>query len=328
MQDHGQVATIGDQVDWFAGRFGALRENIELFMQGKRSAIEAALVSLLTEGHLLVEDVPGVGKTSLAKALALSIDGELRRIQFTPDLLPSDVTGASIFDPGSATFEFHPGGVFANVVLADEINRASPKTQSALLEVMEERQVTVDSDVLVVPRPFIVIATQNPVEHEGTYQLPEAQLDRFLMRITIGYPDLTTEMAIARNRARGADVEDLHAVVSTADLTTMIAIAQQVHLAEPLLEYVATLVAATRNLDELRLGVSPRGTVALTLAARTRAAAAGRPYVTVDDVKALAEPVLAHRMLLAPAARLEGMTASTLLADLLARLPVPDRVST
>jgi MoxR-like ATPase len=321
-----ETKAVGDQAAWFAEMFTKVRDNIELFVQGKRQVVEAALVCLFTEGHLLIEDVPGVGKTSLAKAMALSFDGDLKRIQFTPDLLPSDVTGTNIFNQQLSEFEFRPGGVFANVVLADEINRASPKTQAALLEVMEEQQVTVDSVVYLVPRPFIVIATQNPVEHEGTYRLPEAQVDRFLMRITIGYPDITAEMAVVRNRARGAQVDDLQPVISTDTFERMVAVTRRVHLSSQLLEYVATLVAETRSLDGLRLGVSPRGTLSLALAARTLAASKGRAYVTGDDVKALVEPVLAHRMLLAAGARLEGVTPASLLQKLVNRIPLPDDV--
>ena len=259
---------------------------------------------LFAEGHLLLEDVPGTGKTSLAKAIAHSIEGTWRRIQFTPDLLPSDVTGGLVYDQSQGTFDFRPGPVFANVVLADEINRASPKTQSALLEVMEERHVTVDGAGYDVPRPFVVIATQNPVEQEGTYRLPEAQLDRFLMRTTLGYPDHDDEVDVLRMLADGLRPEDLSPVMSPADVRTMIQVAESVHVEDAIRSYVVRLCAATRTLPELRLGVSTRGALALVRTARALAAAQARPFVTADDVRIVAPAALGHRMLLTPEAEL------------------------
>src|SRR6185312_16378487 len=268
---------------------------LESVLRGKRRAVHLALVCLFSEGHLLIEDVPGVGKTSLAKAIANSIGGSWRRVQFTPDLLPSDVTGVSVWDQNRSDFEFRPGGVFANVVLADEINRASPKTQSALLESMEERQVTVDSHTYPLPRPFLVIATQNPVELEGTYPLPEAQLDRFLLRLQIGYPDRDAEMAILESH--GADEVKPEELEPVTDADTIAAWTQElnrVHVAGELQGYIVDVVEATRHHRDLMLGVSPRGALALQRAARALAASVGRSYVVPDDVKVLASAVLEH----------------------------------
>jgi MoxR-like ATPase len=287
--------------------------------------VRTALVCLLAEGHLLIDDVPGVGKTSLAKAISQSVDGAMQRVQFTPDLLPSDVTGVQVYDPGRHEFVFHPGAVFANIVLGDEINRASPKTQSALLEVMAERQVTVDSVPYAVPRPFIVIATQNPVDHGGTYDLPEAQLDRFMCRTSVGYPDHEAEIEILTNGTRGLTTAELSPVMGTDDLVEMIKVVGEVHLSRAVLGYVVTVTAATRTLPEVRLGVSPRGSLALARAAQAHAATEGRAFVTPDDVKAMAEPVLGHRLLLRPEAELAGHTAAGLLATLLASVPVPQQ---
>jgi len=311
------------RVDWFAHRYSALARNVESFVLGKAEVVRTALVCLLAEGHLLIEDVPGVGKTSLAKAISQSIDGAMQRIQFTPDLLPSDVTGVQVYEPGRHEFVFHPGAVFANIVLGDEINRASPKTQSALLEVMAERQVTVDSVPYPVPRPFIVIATQNPVDHGGTYDLPEAQLDRFMCLTRVGYPDHDAEVEILRNGVRGQTTADLQPVMSTEDMQQMIKVAGEVHLSPPLFDYIVTITAATRSLPEVRLGVSPRGSLALAQAAQAHAATRGRPFVTPDDVKAMAAPVLGHRLLLRPEAELAGHDAEGLLDTLLASVPVP-----
>ena len=313
----------GDQVNWFAERYDQLVRNVEGFIRGKTGVIRTALVCMLAEGHLLIDDVPGLGKTSLAKAISQSIDGTMRRIQFTPDLLPTDVTGVQIYNTAKREFEFHPGGVFANIVLGDEINRASPKTQSALLEVMEERQVTIDSVPYAVPRPFIVIATQNPIEHGGTYDLPEAQIDRFMMRISVGYPGHEAEVEILANRTLGHRPEQLRPVMTAADMLRMIEIARQVHLAPALQSYIVTVTAATRRLPELRLGVSPRGSLALAVAAQAQAAADGRPFATADDVKGLAPQVLWHRMLLRPEAELQGQTPARLLETIMASVPVP-----
>jgi MoxR-like ATPase len=311
------------QVAWFTERFHAIAANVERVIQGKTDVVQLAVTCMLAEGHLLVEDVPGVGKTSLAKALAGSIEGTWKRVQFTPDLLPSDVTGVSIYNEGSRDFEFHPGPVFANIVLGDEINRASPKTQSALLEVMQEHQVTIDGVARPVPRPFMVMATQNPVEYEGTYQLPEAQRDRFLMRATIGYPDLDAEMAIMANEGAGATVDHLTPVSSVTEVEQMIQVVHGVTLSPEIQRYIAQLCAATRDLPELALGVSPRGSLALSRAARAFAAVRGRSYVVPEDVKALAQPVLAHRMILTPEADIQGRTASELINQLTGRLNVP-----
>lgn len=308
---------------WFQERFDRLQQNIELFIQGKSEVVHLALVCLFAEGHLLIEDVPGVGKTSLAKAMALSINGTLQRIQFTPDLLPSDVTGVQVFNAKTTEFEFHPGGVFANLVVADEINRASPKTQSALLEVMEEHQVTVDAKTYPVPEPFMVIATQNPIEHDGTYRLPEAQIDRFMMRLSIGYPDLEAEMRVLSNRVRGARTDHLGWAVDLHEVDRMIRHVQQVSMSDALSQYVCMVSAATRTMAEIRLGVSPRGTLALGMAARAYAASRGRPFVAVDDVKAVLQPVLQHRILLTPAAQLERVDVRQLLGRISAAVPVP-----
>ena len=305
--------------------FPALLANVEQVVRGKRDAIHLALVCLLAEGHLLVEDVPGVGKTSLAKAIARSIGGTWRRIQFTPDLLPSDVTGVSVWNRATGTFEFRPGGVFAHVVLADEINRASPKTQSALLEAMEERQVSVDGVTHPLPPPFLVIATQNPIELEGTYPLPEAQLDRFLMRIRIGYPDREAELAILEAQGHSVAAEDLEPVTSAREIAAAMATFDAVHVAPSLRSYIVGLADASRRDPDLELGVSPRGALALQRASRVLAATVGRDYVAADDVKLLAPFVLAHRLLLTPDARLRGLTAEAVLTRLLGSVPVaPD----
>jgi MoxR-like ATPase len=313
------------QVEWFAGRHAELTRNVESFIRGKPEVVRAALVCVLAEGHLLIDDVPGVGKTSLAKAISQSIDGAMQRIQFTPDLLPTDVTGTLVYDPGRQEFVFHPGAVFANIVLADEINRASPKTQSALLEVMAEHQVTVDSVPYAVARPFCVIATQNPVEHSGTYDLPEAQLDRFMCRIAVGYPDHDAEVEVVSGGARRKTPEQLQPVMTTADLLQMIAVAGQIHLSPSVLDYIVTITAATRRMPELRLGVSPRGSIALAQSAQALAATEGRTFVTADDVKAMAPSVLRHRMLLRPEIELQGRTADDLLQTILTSVPVPQQ---
>ncbi|MEV4805157.1 MoxR family ATPase [Nonomuraea sp. NPDC049421] len=307
----------------FAQRFHLLATNIERIIRGKHEAIELALICLFAEGHLLVEDVPGTGKTTLARSLAASVDAEWRRIQFTPDLLPSDITGVSIFNQAQQTFEFHHGPVFANIVLADEINRASPKTQAALLEVMEERRVTVDAEPHPVPRPFLVVATQNPVDMDGTYPLPEAQLDRFLMKISVGYPDHASEVEVLKGMPTGPQVERLPVVARSSDVAGMIDFASRIHVADPVYDYIVALVAATRTSPHLRLGASPRGSLALLRAARVKAAAAGRHYVVPEDVKALAVPVLAHRLILTPEAELRDFTAATALTELLTTMPVP-----
>ena len=307
----------------FQESFDAIVENVARVVKGKEHAIRMALTCLFAEGHLLIEDVPGIGKTTLAKSMAQSIDGTWQRIQFTPDLLPTDVTGVQIFNRKLNEFEFHPGGVFANIVVADEINRASPKTQSALLEVMEERQVTVDSVPYLVPRPFVVVATQNPVEHDGTYDLPEAQIDRFMMRISIGYPSPEDEVAIISNNAAGKRAEDLESVVTAPEVRRMIALTDRVYLSPVLQQYIVEIATETRRLPELRLGVSPRGSVSLARSARAYAVGQGRSFVTADDVKELAPLVLAHRMILAPEAELQGYRSVDLLDGILETVPVP-----
>jgi MoxR-like ATPase len=302
----------------FATAFQAVVDNVELVVRGKTEAVSQALTCLLAGGHLLIEDVPGVGKTSLARCLAASIDASCHRIQFTPDLLPSDITGVTVYHQGTGEFRFHEGPVFAHVVVADEVNRASPKTQSALLEVMEEGRVTVDAVPHPVPRPFFVVATQNPIDMDGTYPLPEAQLDRFLMRVRVGYPDRADEVTILRDRRSGLRVSDLRPVLGIDDVLALVGLAAQVHVEDSVAEYVVDVVAATRAMAGLRLGASPRGSIALL-----RAAAADRRFVTPDDVKKLAEPVLAHRLLIAPDAELRGYTDTRAVAEVLETVPVP-----
>jgi MoxR-like ATPase len=280
----------------FADLFDAITSNIAQVLHGKREPIELAVISLIAGGHLLVEDVPGVGKTTLAKALAASIDCTWKRVQFTPDLLPTDLVGVSVYQRSTETFRFEPGPLFANIVLADEINRASPKTQSALLEAMEERQVTADGTSRRLDAPFMVIATQNPIEQEGTYRLPESQLDRFLLRIAIGYPDRAAEIQMLEQRGSTVDVDTLGPVVSLAEVNGMIDAVTTVHMAGALRSYLVDLAAASRQHPDLELGLSPRATLQLAAAARGHAAARGRNYATPDDVKAVAVPTLAHRV--------------------------------
>lgn len=310
---------------FFQRRFAELCGNVEDFIRGKSEVVRLALVCLLAQGHLLIEDVPGVAKTSLAKAVARSIAGAtVKRIQFTPDLLPSDVTGVQVYDQGRARFEFRQGPVFANILLGDEINRASPKTQSALLEVMAEGQVTVEGDPRKVPHPFLCIATQNPVEHQGTYSLPEAQLDRFMMRINIGYPtDLADEVSILEDGIARHRPEELKSVMELDDLRMMIRAVQDLHVAPELQGYIATVVRATRSHADVTLGVSPRGGIALAAAAQAFAVSMGRAFVTADDVKAVAVPVLNHRLLLTPEAKIRKQTPEAIVRDILARAPVP-----
>ncbi len=308
----------------FKDLFDALAAQLERVLRGKRRAVHLALVCMFAEGHLLIEDVPGVGKTSLAKAMARSIGGSWRRVQFTPDLLPSDVTGVSVWDRARGDFEFRPGGVFANVVLADEINRASPKTQSALLESMEERQVTVDTQTYKLPRPFVVIATQNPVELEGTYPLPEAQLDRFLLRLRIGYPDRDAELAILD--AEGEEPvspDELPPVTDAETVAAWIHELGRVHVSTELQGYIVDLADATRHHRDLLLGVSPRGALALQRASRALAASIGRAYVVADDVKVLANAVLEHRLLLSSEAMMRGVSPADVLTSILDTVPVP-----
>ncbi len=302
---------------------GRIRGNVERVVEGKPDVVRLALVVLLAEGHLLIEDVPGVGKTMLAKALARSIDCSVRRIQFTPDLLPSDVTGVSVYNQETREFEFKPGAVFAHLVVGDEINRASPKTQSALLEAMEERQVTVDGTTYVLETPFMVVATQNPIEMEGTYQLPEAQRDRFTARVSMGYPSLRAELDMLDTHGGTDPLEDLEPVADALEVRKLIEVVQGVHVADPVKRYVVDLVTATRRSPDLRLGASPRSTLQLLRAARAQAALKGRDFVLPDDVQALAVPVLAHRLLLTPEAQVSRRSSEAVVVDLLARVPVP-----
>jgi MoxR-like ATPase len=299
-----------------------LSGNVERVLVGKRSVIQLALVALLCEGHLLIEDVPGIGKTTLARALARSLGGTFRRLQCTPDLLPSDVTGVSVFDQRTAEFAFRPGPIFANVLLADEINRATPRTQSAVLEAMQEAQVSVDGVTRGLPRPFVVLATQNPVELEGTFPLPEAQLDRFLMRLSLGYPsEEDEESLVARGTAASAEV--LGAVVSPEDVLAAIGECSRVRLQQDVRRYLVQVTRATRSDADVRVGASPRATLALHRAAQAWAAMQGRDFVLPDDLKYLAVPVLAHRLIVSLEARLRGREASTIVANILDTVPVP-----
>ncbi len=303
---------------------GRVRANIEKVIEGKPDVVFATLVVLLAEGHLLIEDVPGVGKTQLSKALARSIDCSVRRIQFTPDLLPSDVTGVSVFNQNTREFEFRPGGVFANIVVGDEINRASPKTQSALLECMEERQVTVDNATYQLDTPFMVIATQNPIEMEGTYALPEAQRDRFMARVSVGYPPAAAELAMLASHTRTNPLDDLEPVTDAAELRKLIAIVGSVHVSDAVQRYAVALVSATRHHPELTLGASPRATLHLVRAAKASAALQGRDYVLPDDLSALIPPVLAHRLTPTVEAAMNGRSTQAILLSIMGSVPVPE----
>jgi MoxR-like ATPase len=323
----GGVAAQRDQQDWerFAFEFHRIADNVSQVIQGKRQEVRLALVCLVAEGHLLIEDVPGVGKTMLAKSVARSIDCSFRRIQFTPDLLPTDVTGVNVYNQERGDFEFKPGAIFANIVLGDEINRASPKTQSALLESMEEHQVTMDGVTYHLGIPFMVIATQNPIEHEGTYPLPEAQLDRFMMRLSIGYPSMESEQGILTTHGVASTLEDIQPVADARAVSDMIMMAREVHVAQALQRYIVTFADATRRHPDVYLGASPRASIMLLRASRALAASDGRDYVTPDDVKALVVPVMAHRLLLSPDATMGGRTSATVLAELMDEVPVPVR---
>ncbi|WP_239152374.1 AAA family ATPase [Virgisporangium aurantiacum] len=307
----------------FRAAADAIVSNIEQVIEGKTATVRLALAVLLAEGHLLIEDVPGVGKTKLAKALARSIDCSVRRIQFTPDLLPSDVTGVSVYNQESRDFEFKPGAVFANIVVGDEINRASPKTQSALLECMEEKQVTVDGVTYPLQTPFMVVATQNPIEMEGTYPLPEAQRDRFTARIAMGYPDAGAELAMLDVHGAHDPLHDLRAVADANVVRRMIATARDVHVADAVKQYAVDLVTATRESPDLRLGASPRATLQLIRTARAVAALESRDYVVPDDLQNLAVPVMAHRIIPTAEAQLARRTTDSIVADLVTRLALP-----
>jgi MoxR-like ATPase len=300
-----------------------IADNVARVLVGKADAVRIALITLLAEGHLLVEDVPGVGKTSLAKALARSVDCTVSRIQFTPDLLPSDITGVSIFNRGTSDFEFRPGPVFANIVVGDEINRASPKTQSALLECMEERQVTVDGHTYPLTGPFMVIATQNPAEMEGTYALPESQRDRFTARISLGYPDPDAELAMVDEHAAADPFATLEPVSTAAEVRALCQAVREIHVATELRRYVVELVSSTRSLTEVRLGASPRATLHLIRASRAQAALAGRRFVIPDDVHAVAGAVLSHRLVLTAEAQAARRSPEDLVRTVLHRIPVP-----
>ena len=307
----------------FQERAHAITAAVNTFLQGKADVVELAVTCLLSQGHLLLEDVPGVGKTSLARSLAQALGTAWQRIQFTPDLLPSDVTGVSVFHQDSNTFVFHPGPVFTNIVLADEINRASPRTQSALLEVMEEQQVTVDGTPYPVPDPFLVIATQNPVEMDGTYPLPEAQLDRFLVKTGVGYPDHAAEVRVLQAEHTGAGAGSVSQVSSDEQVAALAATARTVHVAPDVLAYIAALTGHTRSMPQLRLGSSPRGALGLLRTARVRAALQGRPYVVPGDVQALAVPVLGHRVLPSASYEASGGTTEDAVREAVAAVPAP-----
>ena len=311
------------RVTWFADRFDRIAGNVEQVIRGKREAVEQILLCLLAEGHALVEDVPGVGKTMLAKSVARSIDCTFNRIQFTPDLLPSDVTGVSVWDRQAASFVFKPGAIFANIVVGDEINRASPKTQAALLEAMEERQVTVDGVTRPLAPPFMVVATQNPLEHEGTYPLPEAQLDRFMMRVSIGYPTREKELEMLDTHGVRSAFPDLEPVVTGEEAKELVEVARQIHVAPSLRSYIVDIVEATRSHADVMLGASPRAALFLLRVSRARAAADGREFVTPDDIKTLAGPVLEHRMLLRPEAQMRGVDTGAVVTSAMSHVRVP-----
>ncbi|THV43221.1 MoxR family ATPase [Glycomyces buryatensis] len=322
LQPQQTVALSAAQAEAFATTFERLAAAVDTIVLGKPEVVRLALTAMFAEGHILLEDVPGTGKTTLARTIAAAVSGQWRRIQFTPDLLPSDVSGVTIFNQASGAFEFHPGPVFANIVIADEINRASPKTQSALLEVMEEGRVTVDGNPHSVPAPFVVVATQNPVEMDGTYRLPEAQLDRFLVKLSVGYPVEAAEIEVLRGTHQRSP-DHLQPVIDTDSVAQMAEMAKHVYIADPLYTYLVALANATRQHPQVAVGVSPRGLIALTRAASVFALSKGRTYIIPEDVKALAGPVFAHRIQLAPDASMRGATGTGVVDDVFDQVPVP-----
>ena len=298
-------------------------ENLARVFIGKKNVLELVVVSLLAQGHVLIDDVPGVGKTMLAKALAKSLGCRYKRIQFTPDMLPSDITGVSIYDQSAKKFEFRQGPIFTNILLADEINRATPKTQSALLEAMEEKQATVDGTTYILSQPFIVLATQNPIEYEGTFPLPEAQLDRFFLKIHIGYPSLNDEIKIIQDQKIAHPIDSLNPVVNEEEILTNQKIVREIFVSDLINKYIVQIIRNTRENKDIYLGCSPRGSLALSRAGQIYAAMSGRDYVTPDDIKFLAVPVLSHRIIIQPTARLKNLTADAILTDILFETEVP-----
>ncbi|MEG8104275.1 MULTISPECIES: AAA family ATPase [Actinomyces] len=317
------MAMTNENATWFADTFARMVNNVGLALLGKTEVIRLALATMLSEGHLLLEDAPGTGKTALARAIAATVQGTHSRIQFTPDLLPSDITGVTIYDQKTGTWDFHAGPIFSSIVLADEINRASPKTQSALLEVMEESQVTVDGVRHTTERPFMVIATQNPIEQAGTYRLPEAQLDRFLMKTSVGYPDEEAMADVLEGSATPDRSKSLSAVIASSAVASMADLAAENHMERSVVKYIAALAAATRASESTRIGVSTRGALAMARVARVWAAAQGRPYVVPDDVRMLAQVVWAHRLVMDPDAEFAGATPSAVISEALEVVPVP-----
>jgi MoxR-like ATPase len=313
---------VGDHMESIQQLTQRVIENVEQVIIGKRPVIELMMVAIFCEGHVLIEDVPGVGKTMLARSIAASMGGQFKRVQCTPDLLPNDITGVAIFDQKLGEFEFRPGPIFVNVLLADEINRATPRTQSALLEAMQEQQVTVDGVTRALPRPFMVLATQNPIEYEGTFPLPEAQLDRFLMRIPLGYPNPRDEKKILNNLRREHPINHLPQVVEITDLLAILPLVWEVYIDESLQDYIVALIGATRSHPDLALGASPRGSLALYKTAQALAAMRGRDYVIPDDLKFLAPVTLAHRLIPRPEAELRGRTVMSILNDIIESVPL------